>query len=117
MVSPKTTILFLVVSTSNIFYTITDLNGRVIYWTSVGKYKIKGTKKLTTTSLLNSINKILNFLQLLNCFYIHVHFKGTKKNKKLVLKYLKLNFFTILSICDSTSLAHNGCRLKKIRRL
>lgn len=117
MVFSKTYLLFLVVSTNNVFYTISNLNGQVIFWTSVGRYRVKGTKKLTVTSLLNSLNRILVFLKNLDCSYIHLHFKGTKKHKKLVLKHLKLKFFLILSISDSTALAHNGCKLKCKRRL
>lgn len=114
MIKTRALILYILITNNNIFYTITDLKGNVIMWTSLGSTKIKGTKKMT----LNSIK--LNLMYLLNNqnpLAIHIIFKGNNKYKKFIIKYLKQLSINILSICDQTTCAHNGCKLKKRRRL
>ena len=116
MSQTKSFIIYILLTSNNIFYTITDLKGNVKFWTSLGTKKIKGTKKIT----LNSIK-----FNLVDIFYkanfsnnkIHIIFRGTHKYKKFIIKYIKQLNLNILSICDYTANAHNGCKLKKKRRL
>ena len=113
----KSLVLSLLFTSSNILCTIANLKGEVIYWTSVGTYKNKGTKKITSTSLTSVIKLLTNYLENIGCAFLHIRLKGLRKNKKMVLKYFKTSSLNILSICDNTSLPHNGCKKQKIRRL
>lgn len=116
MQESKSFILYILLTPNNIFYTITDLKGNVKIWTSLGTKKIKGTKKITLNSIkLNLLNLFSNInIKKIN---IHIIFKGLNKYKKFILKYLKQLSLNIVSICDYTTNAHNGCKIKKIRRL
>jgi small subunit ribosomal protein S11 len=44
-------------------------------------------------------------------------FKGNGKSRKAIIKGLKKRKIKIQNILDNTEIAHNGCRLKKTRRL
>nr|YP_008994217.1 ribosomal protein S11 [Rhodymenia pseudopalmata]AGO19269.1 ribosomal protein S11 [Rhodymenia pseudopalmata] len=113
----KSLILSILFTSNNILYTITDLEGNVVYWTSIGAYKTKGAKKITSTSLISVTKLVAAYLQKLNCRFLHVKLKGFRKNKKTILKYIKAKDLNILSICDKNSLPHNGCKEQKTRRL
>ena len=113
----KSLILSILFTSNNVLFTLTNLHGDVFYWTSVGMYKQKGVKKLTTTSLTLTAKLILQQIKFLRCNFIHLKLKGFKKNKKSILKYFKTSSLNILSISDFTSLPHNGCKNKKIKRL
>nr|AHX02506.1 ribosomal protein S11 [Schimmelmannia schousboei] len=113
----KSIILTILFTSNNIFYTLTKLNGEVLFWTSVGSKKLKGTKKITVTTITLAMNSILNFVNEFKCNNIHIKFKGFNKNKRLAMKYLKQTSLNILSISDLTAMAHNGCRLSKMRRI
>nr|AHX02552.1 ribosomal protein S11 [Sebdenia flabellata] len=108
------TILF---TSSNILYSVTDLDGKVICWSSVGSKKIKGTKKITLPNLTLTSKLIINCIKNLGYNFLHIRLKGFKKNKKTILKYFKTSTLNILSICDNTPLPHNGCKKRKVRRI
>lgn len=115
--SSKSLILSILFTPNNILFTLTNLYGEVIYWTSTGSYKQKGTKKITLTVLILAVKSVINYLVYLKCTCIHLKLKGFKKNKKTILKYFNSKNLNILSISDLTSLPHNGCKNKKSRRL
>lgn len=113
----KSLIISIIFTSNNILYTLTNLQGQVIYWISAGTYKQKGTKKLTSTTSILTTKLIIERLGHFNCKFLHIKLKGFKKNKKTILKYFKISTLNILSVCDDTALPHNGCKRKKIRRL
>nr|WOL37346.1 ribosomal protein S11 [Grateloupia asiatica] len=117
IVNKKSVILTILFTSSNILYTLTSLTGEVILWTSAGSKKIKGTKKVTSTTILVITKFITKRITELGYKYIHVKLKGFKKNKKNALKCLKTKQVNILSICDNSSLAHNGCKQPKLKRI
>nr|YP_010881015.1 ribosomal protein S11 [Grateloupia cornea]WIA66133.1 ribosomal protein S11 [Grateloupia cornea] len=116
-INKKTAILTILFTSSNILYTLTNLTGEVILWTSAGTKKVKGTKKVTSTAILVITKFIIKHITELGYKYIHIKLKGFKKNKKTALKYLNSKQVNILSICDNSSLAHNGCKQPKLRRI
>nr|YP_010395107.1 ribosomal protein S11 [Grateloupia elliptica]UQJ72548.1 ribosomal protein S11 [Grateloupia elliptica]UYI31686.1 ribosomal protein S11 [Grateloupia elliptica] len=113
----KSVILTILFTSSNVLYTLTNLTGEVILWTSAGSRKIKGTKKVTSTTILVITKFITKHITELGYKYVHIKLKGFKKNKKIVLKHLKTKQINILSVCDNSALAHNGCKQPKLRRI
>nr|YP_009988302.1 ribosomal protein S11 [Gelidiella acerosa]QNM39440.1 ribosomal protein S11 [Gelidiella acerosa] len=102
---------------TNILFTLTYLQGNVIFWTSVGTWKIKGVKKLTLTTIEIALKTVFRKIGQFNCKFLHVELYGFSKNKKVIIRLLKNNCFQIQSINDKTSNPHNGCKKKKIRRI
>nr|WOL37371.1 ribosomal protein S11 [Polyopes affinis] len=113
----KSIILTILFTSNNILYSLTSLTGNVILWTSTGSKKTKGTKKITIITISTATKFIIKRIIELGYNYVHIKLKGFKKNKKVALKYLKTSKLHILSICDNSSLAHNGCKQSKIRRI
>nr|YP_010921930.1 ribosomal protein S11 [Grateloupia turuturu]YP_010986428.1 ribosomal protein S11 [Pachymeniopsis lanceolata]WIM51236.1 ribosomal protein S11 [Grateloupia turuturu]WOL37396.1 ribosomal protein S11 [Pachymeniopsis lanceolata] len=113
----KSVILTILFTSSNVLYTLTNLTGEVILWTSAGSKKVKGTKKVTSTTILVITKFIIKRITELGYKYMHIKLKGFKKNKKIALKHLKTKQVSILSVCDNSALAHNGCKQPKTRRI
>nr|APC24928.1 ribosomal protein S11 [Gracilariophila oryzoides] len=106
----KSVILVIIFTSNNILYTLTNIEGEVLFWTSAGLKRTRGTKKITLTTIVSSIKIILAYLNNVKIKYIHLKFKGFDKNKKIVLKYLKQSTLNILSITNNSMLPHNGCK-------
>jgi len=100
--------------TSNIYINLTNIKGNIINACSSGKIKLKGSQK--TKQL--AYNRIVNFtkfkLKKLKNKNFAIHFIGLKINRNKLLKNFK-QYFYINNIKYFNLIAHNGCRLKKIR--
>ena len=111
----KLSILYIVLTYNNIFYILLNSEGMVLNWTTAGKFKHKGLKKLTAASVKNSL---LHFRSWMNCRRtVCIKFKGTNKFKKVLLKYIKQLNLNIVQLIEETKTPHNGCKLKKKRYL
>nr|YP_009138179.1 ribosomal protein S11 [Gracilaria vermiculophylla]AHZ58206.1 ribosomal protein S11 [Gracilaria vermiculophylla]AHZ58231.1 ribosomal protein S11 [Gracilaria vermiculophylla]AXI97804.1 ribosomal protein S11 [Gracilaria vermiculophylla]WDZ68097.1 ribosomal protein S11 [Gracilaria vermiculophylla] len=97
-------------TSNNILCAITDLKGEVLFWTSTGSKKIRGTKKVTLTTITSILNLIFGYLSKYKVKYIHLNLKGFDKYKKIVLKYFKNSFLHILSVTNNSKIPHNGCK-------
>nr|YP_009295531.1 ribosomal protein S11 [Mastocarpus papillatus]AOL58015.1 ribosomal protein S11 [Mastocarpus papillatus] len=110
-------VLSILFTSSNILYSITESNGHVVFWTSSGTQKLKGTKKITSTSITNSIRYIIQKIQSLGGKYVYLKMRGFNKNKRSVTKQLKQSTLKILLISNQLFYPHNGCKLSKARRV
>ena len=113
----KSLILKVYFTSTNLLFTLTNIQGKVLSWTSTGIWKVKGAKKLTSVTIETAFKKIFKELNQLNCKFLHVELFGFNKNKKAVVKFLRSNLITVKSISDKTAYPHNGCRQKKLRRV
>lgn len=113
----KSLLLKVYFTSTNILFTLTDVKGKTISWTSAGTWKIKGVKKLTLSIIELALKEIFTSLIQLNCKLLHIELSGFNKNKKTVIKLLKNTPVLIKSINDKTSNPHNGCKQKKTRRI
>nr|YP_010732370.1 ribosomal protein S11 [Hypnea brasiliensis]WCH58026.1 ribosomal protein S11 [Hypnea brasiliensis]WDY85166.1 ribosomal protein S11 [Hypnea brasiliensis] len=113
----KLIILNIIFTWNNILYTITNLRGDVLFWSSVGSHKVSCTKKITTTSIFLSIQDLKTFLHM-NCIsHVFLKIKGFSKHKKTVLMHFKQFYSAIILIHENINLPHNGCKKSKIKRL
>nr|YP_009774163.1 ribosomal protein S11 [Caulacanthus okamurae]QIZ74780.1 ribosomal protein S11 [Caulacanthus okamurae] len=113
----KFIILSITFTTNNTFYSITDLKGNVVFWSSCGVKKQKGTKKMSTILVPNVLTIIKDNITYLGYKYIYIKVKGFSKNKKLTIKCLRQLFSNIILIHEKTFFPHNGCKNSKIKRL
>nr|QJH88472.1 ribosomal protein S11 [Pterocladia lucida] len=113
----KTIILKFCFTSTNILCSVTTIGSKSIFWTSTGSQKIKGMKKITSTTIIGILKKIIFKLHNLNFKYAHLRVKGFNRNKKAIIRYFKNSYIKILSINDETSFPHNGCKNKKVRRI
>ena len=113
----KALILKVKFTPTNFLLCLTDQEGRVLFWTSLGMWKVNGAKKATSTTVETSLKKIIQKIIQTNYKNVHLEMKGFNKSKKLFMRSFKNNFINILSISDNTASPHNGCRQKKVRRI
>ena len=113
----KLAILKILFTSTNVLCSLTDIEGKVIFWTSIGIEKVKGIKKITSISINALLKRILVELSEIDCKFLYLEIKGFNRNKKLIIKFFKNSSISIISICDKTSFPHNGCRKKNLRRI
>nr|YP_009317566.1 ribosomal protein S11 [Gelidium sinicola]YP_009559270.1 ribosomal protein S11 [Gelidium coulteri]AOX49018.1 ribosomal protein S11 [Gelidium sinicola]QBA96117.1 ribosomal protein S11 [Gelidium coulteri] len=116
-IKSKSLVLKILFTSTNILYCLANIQGNVIFWTSAGTQKIKGTKKITSTAIEAILNQLFKKAKALGYSYLHIQLKGFNKNKKFILKFFKQTKLEILSISDQTSLPHNGCKIRKVKRI
>nr|YP_009660503.1 ribosomal protein S11 [Corallina chilensis]QCS25451.1 ribosomal protein S11 [Corallina chilensis] len=110
-------ILFIFFKNNNIICTLTNANGAPLNWATVGTNKMRGTKKITTSSIINTIKLLYNYSIRMNSTSIHLKIKGTNKSKLFFIKSLKTIGFIILSIQENLIIPHNGCKKIRTRRI
>nr|YP_009511953.1 ribosomal protein S11 [Melanthalia intermedia]AXI97880.1 ribosomal protein S11 [Melanthalia intermedia] len=113
----KSVRLIILFTSNNILYSVTNIEGITLFWTSVGTKRIKGTKKLTLITIMSSVKLILHFIWQLKIKYIYLELKGLNKNKKTFLRYFKQLPINVLTINNDSLFGHNGCKKSKLRRI
>jgi small subunit ribosomal protein S11 len=102
---------------NNTIITICDILGNTVCWSSAGTSGFKGSRKNTPfaaqTAAKNAASKALE----MGMEKIEVVVKGRGNGRESSIRALKAAGLTIVSIEDKTSVAHNGCRPPKKRRL
>nr|QJF58220.1 ribosomal protein S11 [Corallina officinalis] len=110
-------ILFIFFKNNNIICTLTNVKGSPLNWATVGTKKMRGTKKITTSSITNTTKLLYNYSTKINSTNIYLKIKGTNKSKFFFIKSLKTIGFTILSIQENLIIPHNGCKKLRTRRI
>nr|AIM52708.1 30S ribosomal protein S11 [Ochromonas sp. CCMP1393] len=102
---------------NNTIVTICDILGNTICWSSSGTSGFKGTRKNTPfaaqTAARNAALKAMEF----GMEKVEVVINGRGNGRETSIRALKSAGLSIISIEDKTSIAHNGCRPPKKRRL
>jgi len=102
---------------NNTIITICDILGNTICWSSSGTSGFNGTRKNTPfaaqTVAKNAAIKAIE----MGMEKVEVVIKGRGNGRETSIRALKAAGLNILSIEDKTSVAHNGCRPPKKRRL
>lgn len=105
------------VSYNNTIVTITDLKGEVLSWSSAGSLGFKGTKKSTPYAANLVAKDCTEKAKKYNLTNIKIVVKGVGPGRESAMRGLAASGLNILSIMDSTPIAHNGVRRKKPRRV
>ncbi len=105
------------VSYNNTIVTITDLKGEVLSWSSAGSMGFKGTKKSTPYAANLVAKDCTEKAKKYNLTNIKIVVKGIGPGRESAMRGLAASGLNILSIMDSTPVAHNGVRRKKPRRI
>ena len=111
-------VLSIKASLNNVILTYTDLLGNPIYWYSCGR--IANVKKGSRSNFFIILETIVNFglfLKSKRVKKISIKFNGFGLVRKTLLKGLRKTKLKVIAIHNITPLPHNGCRLKKFRRL
>nr|YP_009445919.1 ribosomal protein S11 [Eucheuma denticulatum]ATX68861.1 ribosomal protein S11 [Eucheuma denticulatum] len=113
----KLIIISMLFTPNNIFYSVNNIEGEVLFWTSLGSSKTKGSKKITSTSVAFNLKNVKEFLDCLNYSYVFIKVRGFNRSKKHAIKILRQSLKNVVLIHDETFFPHNGCKKSKIRCL
>lgn len=102
---------------NNTIITICDILGNTLCWSSSGTSGFKGTRKNTPFAAQTATRNAAVKASELGMEKVEVVIKGRGNGRETSIRALRLAGLTILSIEDKTSMAHNGCRPPKKRRL
>jgi small subunit ribosomal protein S11 len=105
------------ISYNNTLITITDLQGNVISWSSSGLLGFKGTKKSTPYAATMVAKDCVEKARKYNLTNIKIVVKGIGPARESAVRGIAGSGLNVLSLMDSTPVAHNGVRAKKPRRI
>ena len=102
---------------NNTIVSIADENGNVVAWSSAGSKGFKGSRKSTPYAAQIAADSAASKAQEHGLKVLTVKLKGRGAGRETALRALQARGFKILSIKDTTPMAHNGSRPPKKRRV
>ena len=110
-------IAFVTATFNNTIVSISDESGNVIAWSSAGSKGFKGSRKSTPYAAQIAADAAATKAQEHGLKVLSVRLKGPGAGRETALRALQSKGFKILSIKDTTPMAHNGSRPPKKRRV
>jgi len=104
-------------SFNNTRITITDAQGNTVSWSTAGAQGFKGSRKSTPYAAQVAAEDAGRKAMENGMKTLEVEVKGPGSGRESAIRALQVVGFTITSIRDVTPVPHNGCRLKKRRRV
>lgn len=109
--------LYVSATFNNTLATITDLEGKVLEWTSCGRLGFKGTRKSTPFAAITTIEDAVKRAIGCGIRRLEVYLKGPGPGRDAALRVLRANReVDVTMISDVTPIPHNGPRPPKRRR-
>lgn len=102
---------------NNTIISIADLNGNVVAWSSAGQKGFKGSRKSTPYAAQVAADSVAVKALEFGMKTLSVEVKGPGSGRETALRALQARGFKIISIKDTTAMAHNGSRPSKRRRV
>ena len=102
---------------NNTIISITDPAGNVIAWQSAGTVGFKGSRKSTPFAAQMAAEQCAKKAQEHGMRKVAVFVKGPGYGRETAIRSLRATGLEIASIQDCTPVPHNGCRLRKRRRV
>ena len=105
------------VSLNNTIVLISDIHGNSLCWSTSGSNGFKGSKKSTPYAAQIAAEKCGKKALEFGMKTLDVKVKGIGPGRDSSIRTLNALGFNIQNIIDVTSIAHNGCRPSKKRRI
>lgn len=102
---------------NNTIITITDQQGNTLCWKSSGTAGFKGARKGTPFAAQLAAKEVATNAREFGVRYVDVKVKGPGAGRESAIRALKSGGLEIKSIRDVTPIPHNGCRVRKRRRV
>ena len=102
---------------NNTIISIADESGNVVSWSSAGAKGFKGSRKSTPYAAQVAADSAASKALACGMKNLTVEVKGPGSGRETALRALQARGFRILSIKDTTPMAHNGTRPPKKRRV
>ena len=103
---------------SNTFVNVTDVQGNTLCQTSVGACGFSGSRKSTPYAAGKAAeSSAKTAIEKFGMKVVSVIIRGPGFGTEAAVKALQSCGLTVTSIADKTAIPHNGCRLRKKRRV
>lgn len=102
---------------NNTIITITDNKGEVLCWSSAGANGFKGAKKATPYAAQVAAENAVEKAKVYGLEKVNVFVRGVGSGREQAVRGLISGGLAIESITDTTPVPHNGCRVKRARRV
>ncbi|NOR53145.1 MAG: 30S ribosomal protein S11 [Candidatus Aminicenantes bacterium] len=102
---------------NNTIITITDQKGDTLCWASAGTAGFKGARKGTPFAAQLAAKDASSKAREFGVRYVDVRVKGPGSGRESAIRALQVEGLEIKSIRDVTPIPHNGCRVRKRRRV
>jgi len=102
---------------NNTIVSIADTSGNVISWASAGSKGFKGSRKSTPYAAQIAADAAASKALEYGMKVLSVEVNGPGSGRETALRALQARGFKIISIKDTTPMAHNGTRPPKKRRV
>lgn len=102
---------------NNTIITITDQQGNTICWASAGTSGFKGARKGTPFAAQLAAKEAASKAKEYGVRYVDVRVKGPGAGRESSIRALQAAGLEIKSIRDVTPIPHNGCRVRRRRRV
>ncbi|MBM3296567.1 MAG: 30S ribosomal protein S11 [Candidatus Aminicenantes bacterium] len=102
---------------NNTVITITDQEGQTVCWSSAGTAGFKGARKGTPFAAQLAAKEVAGKAREMGVRTIEVRVKGPGSGRESAIRSLQTSGLEIRSIRDVTPIPHNGCRVRRRRRV
>ena len=102
---------------NNTIVTITDMQGNAISWASAGEMGMKGSRKGTPFAAQMASEDAAKKAVDHGMCTVEVYVKGPGQGRESAVRALATAGLEVTMIKDVTPIPHNGCRLRKRRRV
>jgi len=109
--------IFISCSYNNTIASLCDRKGNVLYWTSAGHLGFGGTRKGTPFAALKVGETLVDAALKRGLVRLHIKVRGVGSGRDSAIRAISSKPVEIISIEDTTSAPHNGCKSKKPRRV
>ena len=105
------------VSYNNTMIVIADTKGEVLAWSSSGALGFKGSKKSTPYAANLVAKNVMEKAKKYNLINLKIIVKGVGPGRESAIRGLAASGLTITALMDKTTIAHNGVKSTKPRRV
>lgn len=102
---------------NNTMVSITDPRGGVVSWCSSGRVGFKGSRKSTAFAATLVAQEAARGAVAKGMHEVEVRIQGAGAGRESAVRGIQSAGMTVTVIKDVTSIAHNGCRARKRRRV
>jgi small subunit ribosomal protein S11 len=104
-------------SFNNTLVSITDLEGKLVCWSSSGSLGFRGSRKGTPFAAQQAAQRAANTARDHGMRTVEVQVKGPGSGRESAIRALATAGLEVRAIRDVTPIPHNGCRPPKRRRV
>jgi small subunit ribosomal protein S11 len=104
-------------SFNNTLVSITDLEGKLVCWSSAGSLGFRGSRKGTPFAAQQAAQRAASSARDHGMRTVEVHVKGPGSGRESAIRALAAAGLEVRMIRDVTPIPHNGCRPPKRRRV